>query len=176
MPGEMMQRLFFALCPPDDVREKISSTVKAVSGLAQARLIPPENYHITLHYLGATPLESRDCLCVSAREISLSGFDLQLDRFGHFRRPKITWLGPEKTPVALSRLYRSLGSALADCECAVEERRYTPHVSLARKAGEIELPPTVEPIHWMVTSFSLMKSVIDDAGVHYKEIERYLLC
>ena len=131
--GALMPRLFTGLEVPLAVRSKLQALR---GGLPGARWIDPENYHITLRFLGdidnrmADEIDSQ--LAESRRaplEITLTG----LESFGGSKPRAI---------IAKAQLTPQLAETQAEQERQVrrlglepETRKFTPHVTLARLRG-----------------------------------------
>jgi 2'-5' RNA ligase len=125
-----MPRLFTALEIPPEIGQSLSLLR---GGLPGARWIDPENYHVTLRFIG-------DIDDVLAREIALlldkvkrKPFDVRFDGLSAFggRRPRavIAALQPV-TP--LVELQGELERLLQRVGLEPEGRKFTPHVTLAR--------------------------------------------
>jgi 2'-5' RNA ligase len=176
MRAEPGQRIFFALWPDDAVRRQIVDQFRHTpQSKTSARLMRKHNLHITLHFIGNVDAEQRGCMHQAAQQVRGEPFQLSLDRYGHFYRAKVFWLGSEQAPQALFDLYAALGEAIEPCGYRVERRPYAPHVTLLRKLnrpGEMIKP---EPIQWSVNEFVMVESVPIEGGVDYRVIERYAL-
>jgi 2'-5' RNA ligase len=129
VPVPPMPRLFTALEIPADVGRSLALLR---GGLPGARWVDPDNYHLTLRFIG-------DVDDAMAREIAymLGGirrpaFDLQLDGLDSFGGNK------PRAVVATARPVRPLIELQADHERLMQrvgfepERKYKPHVTLAR--------------------------------------------
>jgi RNA 2',3'-cyclic 3'-phosphodiesterase len=127
---EPMPRLFTGLEIPPDVAEALAMMR---GGLPGARWIDPENYHLTLRFIG-------DVDGVIAREIALlldqvnrRGFEIRIDRLASFggRRPRAVFAGV--TPTApLIELQAEHERLMQRMGLEPEGRKFTPHVTLAR--------------------------------------------
>lgn len=167
-------RLFFALWPNERVRGEMSACVKLLPGNI-GRVVPRYNWHMTLHFIGNTTFDEKGCLHSQAGRVKAKAFDLNIDRTGYFRKPKVFWLGCRQPPDALFDLQQNLGRLLSECEYEPETRPYTPHVTVARKVFE---KPEIEPpdsISWHVDRFVLIESIAESNGVRYRVREEYLL-
>ena len=91
-PGE---RLFFALWPDDAIRQQLVDAYARIPGLKGQRDVLPNNLHVTLHFLGNVEASRVDCFRRQAEVISAHRFQLQLDRFGYFKKARVLWLGCE---------------------------------------------------------------------------------
>ncbi len=96
-------RLFVALALPDDVRVRLAGLR---GGLKGARWVAPENFHLSLRFIGEVAGgEDRD-IAHALNTISSPAFDLSLSGLGAFdRRGRVhaVWAGVEKSD-ALARL------------------------------------------------------------------------
>lgn len=170
----LSQRLFFALWPSAEVRQQLNFVQSKVEAPASARRIEPDNFHITLHFLGSTKTTVRDCLVREASKISCARFELQINRLGLFKKAKIAWIGPEMVTSSLAKLHAQLYTVIEDCGGRVEDRLYRPHVSLLRKATASQ-PLEFTGISWPVSDFVLVESVTCQEGVRYHVIQRFPL-
>ena len=112
-------------------------------------------------------------MCAAAREIRCAPFDIVLDRFGYWPKPRLLWLGPSDTPRALHALVDTLWTAMVDLGFEREKRIFSPHVSLCRKLHrqpELEAPP---PVTWSVNGFALVESDTDPRGSNYTVVARF---
>ncbi len=178
MRGEASaSRLFFALWPDDDVRDRLVAEQRRLQAVfPRARWIPRQRLHQTLHFLGRLSPRQRRQARDDAEAIEGACFELALDRLGCFERARVLWIGPSRMPTALLDLHARLGERLAGIGYRMQFEAYRPHVTLARKLRSI--PPGVaaaEPIRWSVRDFALVESVDRPGGVAYRVIERYPL-
>jgi RNA 2',3'-cyclic 3'-phosphodiesterase len=173
------QRLFFALWPSPEVRERLRQlTRKALH--KNGRAVTPENLHITLVFLGSVPRERAACVREAAARLTGAPFRLVLDRLGHFPRPRVLWAGPSELPPALTDLVRGLTAAARQCGIETEERAYRAHATLARKvnrpaAGISGHGLAIDPLGWEVEHFVLVRSVTHSEGAQYEVIASWPL-
>ncbi len=167
------QRLFFALWPDAELREAFVplSKLKHECG---GRAHPPGNLHITLHFLGGVDAETRDCLEQAAGEVVVPPFELTLDRFGYWPRPRVVWLGSNETPEPLSELVSELSRVVEQCGLQPERRPYHPHLTLLRKAKQAPAERAPE-LQWQVNEFVLAESASTPGGVEYRVLRRWPL-
>jgi 2'-5' RNA ligase len=154
------RRLFFALWPDESVRQQIKS---APYPRLKPKTTPLENWHMTLVFLGPTTPEQQAGLERAAAMVSAKPFTMNLDTTGQFARARVAWLGCQRPHRELVFLQRSLEIALRE-SCpehpafATAVCPYCPHVTLYRHISERHVPEKVEPVHWPVSSFSLIES------------------
>jgi 2'-5' RNA ligase len=99
----------------------------------------PENFHVTLVFLGEVDdvLLPRVCsLTQEAADASaLDPFVMSLSSLGcfpHERRPRVLWVGIDAGANELTRLHEALSERFLELGCRREDRRFTPHVTLGR--------------------------------------------
>lgn len=161
------QRLFFALWPDAQTRDRIAGQAR---GLArrEGRPVAAENLHVTLAFIGASDPERRRCLEARAAQVGVEPFTLELSQVGYYPRARVLWVGPRATPEPLLGLVERLNRALAPCGYRPEPRPFAAHVTLFRKARPTGEGPAFEPVPWPVHEFCLVESVSDRDGVHYR--------
>ena len=129
-----MPRLFTGLEIPPDVGFALS--LKR-GGIAGARWIDPENYHITLRFIGdvdgRTAGEVFDAL---DRLANSQSFSIKLNHLGAFGgdKPRALYAGVEVNSI-LTQLQAAQERVLQRLGLEPESRKFTPHVTLARLRG-----------------------------------------
>lgn len=170
------RRLFFALWPSKQTRDSIRKTLNSTPGTCSSgRKMLPDNYHITLHFIGNVSDKTMNCLHRAASRVTGKPFDLRLDQFGIFRKPKLLWIGPEQVPDALNDLHLALGKAFQRCGYTDESRSYIPHVTLMRRITSNGLPESPDPIEWHAAEFVLVESTLTPEGTSYEVLQHYPL-
>lgn len=172
------QRLFLALWPDQAIRRRLAATQKLLATnprLRYAKPVSSENIHLTLHFLGDVAeariphLES----CLAA--VSAEPFCLIIDRWGYFPKAGVCWIGATKTPEALTSLLAQTAVCITDeIEC-YRQSRFTPHITLFRKARH---PLDIEPFEqceWKAESFALVSSLTRPEGVEYTVLREWHL-
>ena len=167
-------RLFFALWPDDATRDALNRTGKWLHQHWSGRRMRADTLHITLAFLGSTPVEQLETLFACAGTVRTDAFELILDQAGYWRHNRIGWLGASQTPPSHLELVNALNAALQAASFPVEARPHVPHVTLLRKSLGGEVPPC-EPVHWPVSDFVLVQSVTGSDGSHYEVIRRWPL-
>ena len=131
-------RLFIALDLPWRLRERLA--LMAGSGIPGARWVSPENYHLTLRFIGETQAHRAEDIDLALSAIRARGFSLTLSGVGTFTkggRVTALWVGVERNP-QLDHLQNKIETALQRAGVDPERRRFTPHVTLARLDNAVE--------------------------------------
>ena len=131
-------RLFIALDLPWRLRERLA--LMAGSGIPGARWVSPENYHLTLRFIGETQAHRAEDIDLALSAIRARGFSLTLSGVGTFTkggRVTALWVGVERNP-QLDHLQNKIETALQRVGVDPERRRFTPHVTLARLDNAVE--------------------------------------
>lgn len=151
------RRLFFALWPGDPVRQALFHW-QTHNLPATVRWAHRADLHVTLHFLGQVEAARIEALRVLGAQAAGESFDLLLDEIGYWPRPQIIWAGPSRVPAALFRLYQRLGEGLCALGFTTGERRYRPHITLARKVRRRPQTRPLEPCPWPVEELALVES------------------
>ena len=128
-----MMRLFVAIALPDSVADGL---VMLQGGIPGARWSTREQLHLTLRFIGE--VDGRDAAAIddALAAIRSPGFALELKGVGEFggRNPRALWAGVrDEGPVV--HLQRKIESAVQRAGIAAEERKFSPHITLARLRG-----------------------------------------
>ena len=169
-----MKRLFFALWPDDSVHARLAEQARLLP-INTGRRVPPENFHITLVFLGNVEEQAIPVLTGAAEGISTPRFRLQINHCGWWKRAKVAWLAPAYTPEPLLELVRQLNHQARLAGLPVDERDYSPHLTVARKLTRPLNPCTFEPIQWDVREFCLVESVTHEKGARYRVLQSWAL-
>jgi 2'-5' RNA ligase len=124
-------RLFVALDLPHAARARLS---RLETGLPGARWLPPENFHVTLRFLGEMPKHRAEELDHALAALRPRGFTLQIAGVGVFEkagRPQTLWAGVERSQ-QLDHLQNKIETAVQRIGFEPERKRFNPHVTLAR--------------------------------------------
>ncbi len=128
-----MTRLFTALEIPEAVAMRLSLLR---GGLPGARWIDPENYHVTLRFIGDIDGRTADEVAHALDRVYRPPFTLTLSGLDCFsgRSPHSLFARVEPTP-QLTELQAEHERIIQRLGLPAEPRRFTPHVTLARLRG-----------------------------------------
>lgn len=177
-----MIRLFVALPLPETTRDRLA---RLQSGLPGARWVAPDNMHVTLRFIGEVDEGTAQDIDTALDGLSAPGFTLTLSGLGSFgkgHRSRALWAGVDRT-AALQHLRDKVESAVVRAGQPAEERKFSPHVTLARLG---DTPPAklarFLEAHGMllegplgVDRFCLYESVLGRSGPTYHELRSYPL-
>lgn len=167
-------RIFFALLPDPKTVRAIDFHAAQLSP-HNGRKVVPENYHITLRFLGNVAHQTIDALCLDCDAILSESFSITLDKTGWWQKPKIFWLAPSVTPPSLTALVNSVSTMAARRGIEGDNKRYFPHITLMRNVSEVPVMPVIKPFNWTATDYCLMQSITRPQGVQYRELARWAL-
>lgn len=168
----MSERLFFALWPDEGIRSQLRE--RALPSLLPLRGKPqrPEQWHVTLLFLGDVPVARRAELLSAAQRCGQTpAFTVTFDAIEHWRRARVVCLTASVLPLPLRDLVQSLGDRLREAAFALDPRPYRPHVTLARKVSMARDSRLTEPVVWHADRFTLVRSVTDPAGSRYEPVQ-----
>ena len=126
-----MIRLFVALPIPDHIWDALTGLQ---NGLPGARWTDPDNFHLTLRFIGEIDYGAAEDLAHDLMRIDAPAFDVTLDQlnwFGNKRRPSAL-IAQARKDEGLMHLQRKVESAAVRCGFKPESRKFLPHVTLAR--------------------------------------------
>jgi len=128
-----MIRLFVALALPDDVALGLAALQTGVPG---ARWQTRDQLHLTLRFIGDVDERIASDADDALSGIAAPGFQLALKGVGEFggKTPHALWAGVrDREPVQF--LQRKIETALQRAGLPPEQRKFLPHVTLARLKG-----------------------------------------
>lgn len=177
-----MMRIFVGLPLPAATAERLSGLAGGVPG---ARWVDPSNYHITLRFIGEMNEGAASDVDEALAEVRAPAFPVHLEGVGQFttgNRPRALWAGVVGGE-PLHRLRASVDHAVNRAGLGLEQRKFTPHVTLARlkephihKVGQfLQVNGLFRDTPWTVDSFTLFESVLSRNGASYHPLRVYSL-
>ena len=149
-------RLFLALWPDEPTLQALGHARDGWQWPPGAALVPPDRLHVTLHFLGAVPLDRlpalRGALVVPGAPCTLAFDQAEVWPRG------LAVLAASAVPPALAALHGRLAQALAQQGLPVEARPWRPHVTLARRAAGAVPPAGPVGLRWPVRGHALVQS------------------
>jgi 2'-5' RNA ligase len=151
-------RLFFALWPDAAAAARLADLATELAGLSDGKPVPPAKIHLTLVFLGDVEDAALGAALAMPEGIDCAAFEVALDQGGSFRGARVAWAGCRTPARGLVELQAELARRARESGFALEERPYTPHVTLARKTGRSVGRKDIAPIAWQARSFALVRS------------------
>ncbi len=163
-------RLFLAVWPEAGVRGRLADYRDAWRWPAGARPVADEALHVTLHFIGAFAR-------ARVADLIASMVTAPVPRMRLRAGAAEVWKGGIAVlrvdgGAALAALHARLGALLADAGVTLDERPYSPHVTLARKAARAEPLAMQRELAWVANGFALVES-IPGGTARYEVLERF---
>ena len=171
-----MLRLFVGIGLPPELKLQLSLMA---AGLPGAKWVDPGNYHVTLRFIGEVDEGAAADIDLALAQIRAPRFDVTVATVGHFGL-RMLWAGIERNP-ALQHLHEKIESVLNRLGYEPEERRYTPHITLARLKGTsdgklheyLSQHALFRAAPFAVDRFSLIASYLTKSGAIYEDQADY---
>jgi len=179
-------RLFTGLELPGDVTGNLEELLRRLKPAARIQWSPPENLHVTTKFIGEWP-EAR----LGQLKAALGGLPgraavpVRIRRVGFYpnpHSPRIFWCGIEAP--GLAELAGDTDSATAALGVPREKRGFSPHLTLARIKGLVDLEALHRAIAGLAPldfggfaagSFFLYQSTLRPAGSVYTKLAEFPL-
>jgi RNA 2',3'-cyclic 3'-phosphodiesterase len=134
-------RLFVALEVPEAVRENLAALRRNFpESPSTLRWVRPENFHVTLKFIGSVPTEKVQAIIEALRGVSLDDrVDICFRGLGWYLNAKagvILWAIIEDSK-PLAALATSIDGRLASMNIAPDNRSFMPHLTLARGSRDV---------------------------------------
>ena len=165
-----------------DVLKHLSSSLQSAND--NLRWSSPETWHITLQFLGETPIEKYNCVVPRLAEIRSPAVPVLMGETGFFDRAGVFFAGVNVSP-ELRRLQKLVADATSQCGFVTEDRPYHPHVTLARAKGDDRMDALRRLKKRVGTSpdfptftapeFLLYESFLGSAGARHEVRQRFPL-
>ena len=147
-PGTL--RLFFAVPVPPEARAEIGGLIERVQAAvgdatARVRWVRVEGLHLTLRFLGPTPIERQPALEEAADAVARAAapFEVGLAGGGAFpslARPRSLWVGVTEGSDRLAAIADALTRAAVEGGQPLDTRPFAPHLTIGRADGVRQAP------------------------------------
>lgn len=145
-------RLFVAIELPEEAQNALASLKEKMGNKLQGiRWIKPRNLHLTLQFLGYCPEEMVKDI---SKQLHLAvtkynPFEFHLENLGGFpslKRPRIFWIGVGGGAEKICEVQKEVENSLAALDFQPEERKFHPHITIARFKKSEDLREAVAKI------------------------------
>ena len=183
-------RLFLAIPIASDILEALGTGVETLRETrAPVKWVRPEGMHLTLKFLGETQDRKVPPL-VQAIESSCSRFEpfpmsvSGIGAYPNMRRPRVVWAGVEELSGTLDKLQDGVEDACNLLGWPREERGFSPHVTVGRIKGKINISRLAQAVGKMdqnlwgsqtVDSVVLYSSELKPGGAVYEKVHVFQL-
>jgi 2'-5' RNA ligase len=185
MVAEDVVRLFVAVPLTEEARHGIAHLLeRAVPGGLPGRPVAPENWHLTLRFLGRVEPVARDRLLAELDQADLGGgFEVRWSGLGAFPRPRratVLWVGIDRGAEEITGLAAGVESAAEAAGFDPEERPFQSHLTLSRIRPHQDVAALVEgtqplQVRMPVERVVLYRSHLGRGGARYEALEEFPL-
>jgi len=173
-------RLFIAVNCNDETKKSLLSVQEKIKSQSlKGNFSRPENFHLTLVFLGETPEEQVPAVCAAIGEAlrpPAPPFTLAFSQTGCYRHSskELWWIGTGHSDPSLGtlkNLRQRITGGLSSAGVAFDDRPFNPHITLGREIkhnAPIVIPR--QEIDFSVNRISLMKSERSGGVLVYTEV------
>lgn len=143
-------RFFIALEIPEVSKKQLQIVQNKLKQLIpQIRLTDNSKLHLTIVFIGEQPENLKDSLIkiIQAAVLALSPFEVipaYIDAFPTLHNPHTFWVGVKGAIDRLLLVRERVKDGLIKFDIDVDERRYTPHIAIAKTDNSFKLTPNLE--------------------------------
>ncbi len=175
-------RAFIAIPIPDDIKSEFATAqARLRKAGGDVRWVKPGNAHITLQFLGNTPVVKIELIQSALSRVAASHrtVDIAIAGLGVFpspKRPRVIWIGIVEGAGALGSLQAALVGEMRNLGFQSEKRPFSPHITLGRvKSGRnlerirsaLNADREFQAGSFRATEIHLIRSVLSSEGPTY---------
>ncbi len=175
---ETVGRIFAAVPLPPEIRMALADRTSVLD--IPGRLVPPENWHLTLRFLGIVDEVTYERFLAGMNGIEeVSPFPIRLGSLGGFpneRKATVLWADVSDGVETLGRLNEIAEEAARAAGLEPEERPYRPHFTLSRIRPPEDISAlTAEKLdlRWSCDEILVYESRFNGGGVRYEPLETF---
>lgn len=188
-PADQSWRLFVAVELTASLRARVRDHIDRLRHTvpdARASWAREENLHLTLKFLGDTPVSKVPALSTAIERATakVSSFDTNVGGCGAFPlsgQPRVLWIGIGDPAGSLARLSSALEDECDQAGFSREERPFHPHLTVARlrhphgarRLAELHNEMGFDPVLLSVRDVCLIRSELRSEGSRYTVIARH---
>jgi RNA 2',3'-cyclic 3'-phosphodiesterase len=181
-------RLFAAVDIPERIKEAVVAAIEPWrERFPGGRWVRPENWHVTVKFLGRTWPRLVEWVHEGCREAAteIRPFRMGVDGLGVFPGPtraRVLWVGLEDPEGGLAALARAVEERLSK-EFPTEKRPFSAHLTMARFNPPVPMRDQAEDLGatpvggkpFRVGHLTLYRSHLSPRGARYEPLERFPL-
>ncbi|MDH5628599.1 MAG: RNA 2',3'-cyclic phosphodiesterase [Gammaproteobacteria bacterium] len=168
-------RLFFAIDLPASVKTRLMDIQHSIS-IDEARLVQPENFHITLSFLGKVYQDQMDQILTHFTDLELAPFEVKTDQLIFWPGSKILAIGIDGQQQQLLACKKQIEYQLSQLNIfQYDKKDFVPHITLFRQVTQIDKLPELSTMNITVDRISLMESRPHISNQQYQTVESWRL-
>ncbi|MEA2002479.1 MAG: RNA 2',3'-cyclic phosphodiesterase [Actinomycetota bacterium] len=177
-------RIFLAVALDDTARHAIAThletSLKGEKAAVPGKKVPPENWHITLRFLGPSSAVQRDRIVADLdQHLMVDPFRIRFTELGGFPRESkasVLWMGVAGAVDSLVALAEACETAAQGAHFESEGRPFHPHLTLARVRPPTDIRPLVDlvppaRVTLEVTAVTLYRSILGQGPARYEVVD-----
>lgn len=177
-------RLFLAVALDGETRSLVTAHLGSHAADLPGRPVPPNNWHLTLRFLGWTTDVQRDRVLAALDEADLGGsFRIRLGGLGAFPKPRratVLWIGVDAGVEPLTRLAEVCEDAAQGAGFKSEDRPYHAHLTVSRVRPPVDVGSLVDAVPPLdlpmgVNEITLFQSHLRRGGAIYEPVDSIAL-
>ena len=143
-------RFFIALEIPSENLAQFQSIQQSLHTLIpQARITDLDKIHLTLAFLGEQPDDLKDKLVQIIQNAvkNISSFEVTpayIDGFPNIHHPNVLWVGVKGDIDKVLLIREYIKDGLANLHLPVDERRFVPHITIAKFTDQFQIDTNLE--------------------------------
>lgn len=183
-------RAFIAIELEPAIREQLRNLQEKLrTSRADVKWVTPTNIHLTVRFLGGTPVAKLEALMDSLPQVlkTAQPFSLNIDALGGFpnlRYPRIIWVGVKDGAEETRGIAGSIEKHLITLGFEKEDRPFSPHITIGRVRSGKNLNNLIQlltattlasPLRQDVKQLTLFKSTLTPRGPIYEPLKIFAL-
>ncbi|MEM7007547.1 MAG: RNA 2',3'-cyclic phosphodiesterase [Thermodesulfobacteriota bacterium] len=175
-------RIFIAALLPESIRDQITSHINSIKAdIKGVKWEKPEKLHLTLNFLGKIQEGKLEQITTMLDNLidDHDPFQLHLTNFGAFpnlRNPRVLYIGLSENK-HLSIFHSKLTKELSELGFEIEERKFTPHITIGRVKNKIRIDSCKDIIqtHFELNRITAIESELNPKGSIYTPLKTFNL-
>jgi 2'-5' RNA ligase len=171
----ILVRLFFAAFPTPQIRRRIASAAVAIGLPKEARLVLPDNYHMTVAFVGDVSREQAVALRAIGAAVRCPPFEVCFDTCESWQKPEIVVAVANEPHAVLLELHRALHAEIGRLGLRANPVAFRAHITLARKVTQAPVLKPMSKFSWTVRVLQLVRSARSTEGSIYTVVDSWPL-